>query len=584
MTLADGARYIAPVTASTCPGFFYHCTRRMRLYPHWDIRHEGPYESLATALLEARGLTPESLQVGPAALHPPDLLLDLCLGVERIARAVRQGEPITVFGDYDVDGITSTVLLGEFLERVGASCTCLLPDRHLDGYGLKPPAVERAAQAGARLIVTVDNGISAYEALEAAHSRGIDVVVVDHHPQLGELPAALAIIDPNRRDCPYPFKGLAGVGVVLKVVQALAESFLDGEERRRYLNDQLDLVALGTVADVMPVLGENRALIVRGLQVLDRTGRPGLRRLKAVAGYQDKPVTTTALAFHLGPRLNVAGRLESAELALRLLRTRSDAEAAEVAEHLNQLNARRQALQRAGLAEAEALLQAQGPSEDRIVVLLGESWHVGIIGLLAGKLAEKHGRPVAVCTADRRDGTYVGSARSIPGYDISAAVSACAGHLLAFGGHPAAAGFTLAEEEFEAFRLGLIEHANAHLAEEDLVPRLVVDLVLRPEDIGPHSLHVLQALEPFGCGHEIPVFAARACHLRGVRQIGREGAHLKLDLEIDGRRCGAVWWQQGALARRLGTNRRVCVAFALEPDTYAPGGGVQMVLRDMYEE
>ena len=553
----------------------------MRLYPIWNIIHADPYDDLIEALLKARGLTRESLQVGPESLFAPELLQDMSVAVDHLERAIRSGDKIIVYGDYDVDGVCSTAVILDFMKRVGAECDFLLPDRHKDGYGLKPSGVEHALEKGARLIVTVDNGISAFEALELAAGNGIGVIVVDHHHQLEELPRALAIVNPNRRDCRYPFKGLAGVGVTFKLVQALSALFLEGEERRRYLNDLLDLVALGTVADVMPVLGENRLYIQRGLKILQQSTRPGLRSLKDVAGYKDKPLKTTSLGFHLGPRLNVAGRLETPDLALQLLRTSSDGEAAQLADELNKLNARRQALQREGIEEAEELVSAEDLDRDRIIVVLGE-WKLGIVGLLASKLSEKHSRPAVVCTADTGNEIYVGSARSIPGYDISQGISTCAEHLVTYGGHPAAAGFSLEADSFEAFRLALIRHANDHIDEGDMRPSLDVDLMLNSADLSVRTVAKLAELEPFGNGLESPVFGLDECRVISVRQIGKGGLHLKSELEAGGRSCAALWWNQGALVPVIRPGQRLSVAFTLEEDTYAGNGAVQMVVKDMY--
>ena len=553
----------------------------MRLYPIWNIIHADPYDDLIEALLKARGLTRESLQVGPESLFAPELLQDMSVAVDHLERAIRSGDKIIVYGDYDVDGVCSTAVILDFMKRVGAECDFLLPDRHKDGYGLKPSGVERALEKGARLIVTVDNGISAFEALELAAGNGIGVIVVDHHHQLEELPRALAIVNPNRRDCRYPFKGLAGVGVTFKLVQALSGLFLEGEERRRYLNDLLDLVALGTVADVMPVLGENRLYIQRGLKILQQSTRPGLRSLKDVAGYKDKPLKTTSLGFHLGPRLNVAGRLETPDLALQLLRTSSDGEAAQLADELNKLNARRQALQREGIEEAEELVSAEDLDRDRIIVVLGE-WKLGIVGLLASKLSEKHSRPAVVCTADTGNEIYVGSARSIPGYDISQGISTCAEHLVTYGGHPSAAGFSLEADSFEAFRLALIRHANYHIDEGDMRPSLDVDLMLNSADLSVRTVAKLAELEPFGNGLEAPVFGLDECRVISVRQIGKGGLHLKAELEAGGRSCAALWWNQGALLPAIRPGQRLSVAFTLEEDTYAGNGAGQMVVKDMY--
>ncbi|MYK39676.1 MAG: single-stranded-DNA-specific exonuclease RecJ [Gemmatimonadetes bacterium] len=552
----------------------------MRRYPVWNVRHDDPYDSLIDALLVGRGLTRAELQVGPEALHPPEQMQDMATAVARLEHAVRTREKIVVYGDYDVDGVCSTAVLMDFLERVGADCDCLLPDRHKDGYGLKPPGVERAIAKGARVIVTVDNGISAYEALELAEMRGVEVVVVDHHQQLAELPRALAIINPNRRDCTYPFKDLAGVGVTFKLVQALSTAFLAGEERRRYLNELLDLVALGTVADLVPVLGENRLFIQRGLQILQRTQRLGLRALKKVASYRDQPLDAASLGFRLGPRINVAGRLKTPDIALRLLRSTSEGEAAQLADELNRLNSQRQAWQREGIREAEEQVGPEEDVEDHIIVVRGE-WKLGIVGLLASKLCEKYARPAVVCTQSSDHGLYVGSARSIPGYDISAGIHSCEEHLKAHGGHPAAAGFSLEADAFEHFRLALIDHANAHISAEALRPALDIDLMLKPVDLTLDTVEQLAALEPFGNGHRRPVFALEDCRVVWARQIG-SGRHFKAELEVSGRRCAALWWNQKDLADKVRPGDRLSAAFELEADTYTGNGAVQMVLKDLY--
>ena len=553
----------------------------MRRYPVWNVIRDDPYDSLIDDLLAGRGLTRAALQVGPESLHPPEQMQDMATAVARLERAVRNREKIVVYGDYDVDGVCSTTVLMDFLEHVGADCDCLLPNRHKDGYGLKPPGVEAAIERGARVIVTVDNGISAYDAIELAAARGVEVVVVDHHQQLAELPRALAIVNPNRRDCAYPFKSLAGVGVTFKLVQALSEFFLSGEERRRYLNELLDLVALGTVADLVPVLGENRLFIQRGLQILQRTNRLGLRALKRVANSGDQPLDAASLGFRLGPRINVAGRLKTPDLALQLLRSKSEGEAAKLADELNQLNSQRQDGQREGIREVEEQVGPEEDVEDRIIVVLGE-WNVGIVGLLASKLCEKYARPAVVCTQGGDHGLCVGSARSIPGYDISEGIHACEEHLQTHGGHPAAAGFSLAADAFERFRLALIEHANTHISAEALQPVLDIDLMLKPADLTLDTVEQLAALEPFGNGHRRPVFALEDCRVVWSRQIGTNGHHFKAELEVGGRRCTALWWNQKDLADQVRPGDRLSVAFELEADTYTGNGAVQMVIKDLY--
>ena len=556
----------------------------MRACPVWDILCEDTYGSLVESLLAVRSLTMDDLDAGPANLHPPELLKDLDRGVERLAGAIRGGEKIVVFGDYDADGVTSTALLLDFLKCAGACCDYLLPDRHADGYGMKPAGVGRAMEMGASLLVTVDNGIAASDAIECARSQGIDVIVADHHRQLGELPPAHSIINPNRLDCSYPFKGLAGVGVTFKLVQALSRLFLSGQERTRYLNDLLDLVALGTVADMVPVLGENRVFIRRGTEVLERTRRPGLRQLKTISGCAGKPITTEAMGFRLGPRINVAGRLASPDLALKLLQTGEEGEAALLAEELNTLNGRRQQLQREALKDAETLVTPDDLEQDRILILLGETWHLGIVGLLAGKLADKYSRPVAVCTEARGDGTYTGSARSIPAYDISAGISSCSEHLTVYGGHRQAAGFSMQAEAYEAFCVALRDHANTHISDPDLQPRLQIDLMLRPGDICGRTLEALAPLEPFGSGHQAPVFGARNCEVVSRSRIGRQGAHLKMELKVGGKSRSALWWDRGEAAERVRPGQQIAAAFELQRDSYAGNDAVQMVLRDIRDQ
>ncbi len=554
----------------------------MRLYPVWDILHEGGYDSVYDALLQSRNLTSDDLAVGADGLHSPRLLADLERAVGRMAHSIRAGEKIVVFGDYDADGITSTALMLDFLDRVGASYDHLLPDRHKDGYGMKPEGVSRALQMGAELLVTVDNGISAHEGIEHARRCGLDVVVIDHHKQVEELPPAHSVVNPNRKDSTYPFKGLAAVGVTFKVVQVLSDEFIQGQERRAYLNSLLDLVALGSVADVAPVLDENRVLIRHGMKVLERSERPGLRQLKEVARCAEGRISTTAIGFYLGPRLNSAGRLASPELALSLLRTDDEEEARQLAAELDALNGRRRDLQRAAVREARALVSPEDLETDRILIVLGEAWNPGIIGLIASDLAETFQRPAVVATDARRDGIYVGSARSIEAYDITEGISSGASYLTTYGGHKLAAGFSMPGDKFEAFRSALIDHANDRLTADDLRATLKIDMMLNLRDLNESTVDDLSRMEPFGSGNEVPLFAANDLQIEATRRVGAGGEHLKVVFKVDGRSCSGVWWRQGPRARDLSQGDRVAAAFELEEDSYSGFRGIQMVIRDMY--
>ena len=552
----------------------------MRQYPIWHLRYRGAYDSLVDVLLDNRSLTREAISDAPEMLLDPLRMQDMDRAVGRILDARKKGERVVVFGDYDVDGVTSTALLMDFLDRVGIDAVALLPDRYRDGYGMKPQGVERALAAKADLILTSDNGISAFEAIAVARAAGVDVVVIDHHQPQDRLPDALAVVDPNRPDCGYAFKGLAAVGVAFKVVQAASTGLMRREERVPYLNSLLDLVALGTVADVAPMVSENRLLTRRGMRVMDKTTRPGLRALREAAGSADKPVNTTAIAYFLGPRINSAGRLGSAGLALDLLRSRDEEEARRLAEALNALNARRMDLQNAGIDEAREQVEKGGLVCDRMLVVHGEDWHLGVIGLIAGRLSEVYGRPSAVCTGVRKDGTFTGSARTSGGYNIVEAIFRCADLLSEFGGHAEAAGFTLPAKKLEAFRDRLIRDANQALTEEALIRRLEVDVELDASDISLESVSLIEALEPFGPLNESPCFMVKDCSVRASNSVGG-GKHLKMRLQIEKQVVEAIWWRQGALTGTLSAGKRVDVAFSLVKNIWNGHEKVELEVKDV---
>jgi single-stranded-DNA-specific exonuclease len=531
-------------------------------------------------VLANRSLKSEDVADDPDLLQDPFVMRDMDRAVDRISAAVRKGEQIVVFGDYDVDGVTSTAVILDFLDQVEARSGAVLPDRFRDGYGMKPQGVQQALDAGASLIVTADNGVSSFEAIDLAREAGVDVVVIDHHQAQDRLPNAVAVVNPNRPDCDYAFKGLAAVGVAFKVVQALSESLMEGDSRRSYLNSLLDLVALGTVADMAPMLGENRLLTRRGLQVLEGSRRPGVEALKSVAGMSGRRVDTTAIGFFLGPRINSAGRLASADLALNLLRSQSRDEAERLADRLNQLNVRRQEMQKTGVAEAEAQVEELGLQDHRILVVRGDAWHLGVVGLIAGRLMETYSRPAAACTAVRKDGTFTGSARTAGGYNIVEAIFRCADLLTEYGGHADAAGFTGPVAQFDAFRERLEADADRALTDEDITPWLELDVVLQPSDVSLDMVSRLSAISPFGSGNETPRFMVSDCRIERSYAVG-SGAHLKLSLDTGAGICDAIWWRHGELIYELSPGDRVDVAGALEENTWNGRTQVQLVLDDM---
>jgi single-stranded-DNA-specific exonuclease len=551
----------------------------MHRYPIWHIKHEGSYESIPDIYLSNRNLTSHQIDNSADHLHDPALMHDMEKGVSRIEKAIRSGERITVFGDYDVDGVTSTAVLLDFLDTVSANAQPLLPDRYKDGYGMKAATVERAIGDGAKLIITADNGISAFDAIEKAQGVGVDVVVIDHHHPQDKLPVAHAVINPNRPDCEYPFKGLAAVGVCFKVVQALSERFMEGNDRRTYLNGILDFVALGTVADMAPMMGENRILTRRGMQVLEKSTRPGIRALKAISGTKGK-VDSTSIGFFLGPRINSAGRIGQADLALNLLRADNPTDATRLAEELNNLNLQRQDLQNLGIEDAERQVIENRLADHRMVLVKGDDWHLGVIGLIAGRLKERYNQPVIALSGAKGD-TLVASARSAGGYNIVEGIFRASSHLTEYGGHADAAGFSLKPENFDAFRDQIMADANDHLSDADLTPKLDLDLTLRPEDISFKTVEDLEAFAPFGPQNEPPKFAAVQCRLDKIDTVGQDAAHLKMQIQTGKTRCEAIWWREGELIYELNQGDIVDLAFTLESREWRGKTSLQMVLKDM---
>ncbi len=551
----------------------------MHRYPIWNIRHPGSYESIQDVYLSNRNLTSGQIDNSTEHLHDPFLMHDMEKGISRIEAAVRGGERITVFGDYDVDGVTSTALILDFLDTTAANAHPLLPDRYRDGYGMKTSTVESAIADGTKLIITADNGISAFDAIEKAQGVGVDVVVIDHHHPQDRLPVAHAVINPNRTDCEYPFKGLAAVGVAFKAIQALSERFLQDKERRSYLNGILEFVALGTVADMAPMMGENRILTRRGMQVLEKSARPGIRALKAISSTKGK-IDSTSIGFFLGPRINSAGRIRSAYVALNLLRAANPTDATRLAEELNGLNLQRRELQQVGIEDAERQVVELGLADQRIVVVKGDDWHLGVIGLIAGRLKERYNQPVIAVSGAKGD-TFVGSARSAGGYNIVEGIFRASDHLTEYGGHADAAGFSLLPQDFDAFREQIIADADEHLSDADLTPCLDLDLTLRPEDISLKTVEDLEAFAPFGVQNEPPKFAAVQCRLDRIDTVGQDAAHLKMQIQTGKTRCEAIWWREGELVYELNRGDIVDLAFTLEARTWNNRTNLQMVLQDM---
>jgi single-stranded-DNA-specific exonuclease len=504
----------------------------------------------------------------------------------RIAAAVRSGEVILVHGDYDVDGVSSTALLCRALTMTGARVVPFVPHRMENGYDLGVGGIAAAEEAGATLIVTCDCGIVAHEAVRTASSRGIDVVVTDHHTPGETLPPALAVVNPNRPDCLYPDKGLAGAGVAYKLALAVAAELGVPEAR---LHPLLDLVAVATIADLAPVTAENRALLRWGIDILQDSPNSGMRALIRASGLEQKEgVTAGRIGFTLAPRLNAAGRMGDAMRAVRLLLTENPAEAESIATELEGVNRGRQELDRATLEDALRLLdRSYDPARDFGVVLASPNWHPGIIGIVAARVVEQIHRPVVMISLGDTEGK--GSARSIRGFHLHQAFVACERHLLRYGGHRMAAGCSLLPGEADAFRESFNEVARERLEADQLVPQLEIAAEVALSEVTHELWRILRHFEPFGIGNPTPVFAARGVQLASPpRLVGKEGEHLKLSLQdASGAMLPAIGFRMGDRLRELGgVGSRVDIAFKVDEDTWrgrSSGGtpGVQAVLVDL---
>ena len=510
-------------------------------------------------------------------IHPPLLMAGMAEAVERVRLAISRGETILVHGDYDVDGICATALFVRALGLMGARAAAFVPNRLTDGYDLSEAGVRAAVEAGASLILTGDCGIVAHDAVARARSLGVDVIVTDHHTPGPTLPPAVAVVNPNRADCGYPDKGLAGVGVAYKLCCAVAEAVGFPAER---LAGFLDLVAVATIADLAPLTRENRALVRWGLKILPRTRNPGLRALLRSSGLEGKgEVSAGQVGYVLAPRINAVGRMGVAQRGVELLLTEDEAVAGEIAAVLEEENRWRREVDARTLREAMRLLEeSYDPDRDRGVVLAGEGWHPGVIGIVASRVVEQIYRPTVLVALGEGEGK--GSARSIRGFHLHDALRDCSGHLLRYGGHEMAAGCSIAPDRVDAFREAFNARAHATLSEEQLVPELRVDLEITLDEATEEMCRLLKHAAPFGPSNPTPVFLARRVEVAGApRVVGTD--HLKLTLASGYARLEAIGFSMGDRLRdanpALGP---LDVAFRLEENHYNGRATVQARLVD----
>jgi len=500
-------------------------------------------------------------------LHDPFRLADMQKAVERIERALANKERIAIHGDYDVDGITSTVILRRALEMLGGEVVHFIPERLRDGYGLQPAAIERLHGEGVHLIISVDCGIRATEATLRARDLGVDLIITDHHEPEGTLPPALAVINPKRADCSYPDKHLAGVGVALKVVQALCQR----ADRAKWLPAFVKIAAIGTLADVVPLVGENRVIAKLGLGSLSR-GRHtvGLRALLEASGLTGKTIDSYQVGFILAPRVNAAGRMSTPDIATRLLLANDESaveEARALAQQLNEENLRRQTEEADLVAQAKKAIETDPAiGAHNVLVVGGEGWHRGVIGIAASKLVDQFHKPAIVLSVD--GDVAHGSCRSIPAFDMLGALERCGDLFLRFGGHKQAAGLTMDAAKLPEFRARINAHADQVLEPDDLRPRLRIDGALNLRHITQDLVDGLNAMAPFGLANPRPVFHAMPVEIvDGPRPI--KDRHLKMTFRQDGRSFRAIAWRAAERAAFLTENRAgVNLAFSLEQNEF----------------
>jgi len=504
-------------------------------------------------------------------LHSPHALRDMPQAVERLCRAIRAREKILIYGDYDVDGTTAVVLLSKAIELAGGVAVYHVPHRLKDGYGMRAEVVETAAAEGVRLIISVDTGIRATEVVRRAGELAIDVIVTDHHLPETELPPALAVLNPNRPDCAYPEKNLCGAAVAFKLVQALVEALGWPADRVRRLSESLlKMVAIATVADVVPLTGENRVIVKHGLSGLHAVRNPGLRALLDVAGFTgDRVPTARQVAFQIAPRINAAGRMDTAQAVIEMFLTASPERARELARQLHEQNTERQQVEG---AIREICDRVEVDPAAAALVYYREDWHRGVLGIVANRLMERLHRPVFVLARNAEDGLVQGSGRSIPAFHLLQALEAMPDLFVRFGGHQHAAGVTLESARVEEFRERFNRYAADRLCAADFLPCLGVDAVLGLREIGEQSAQEVFALAPFGNGNPPPLFAALGVEVAGPPAVWLD-KHLKVMVRQNGRTLALKAWNWASRAAELPAGARLDLVFELEEDAYSAARG-----------
>lgn len=534
--------------------------------------------TMVAKILAARRITTSEqakayVAIDESALHDPFLLHDMKETVDCLHKAIQEQKSITVYGDYDADGVTSTAVLTTALERLGANVDFAIPNRFIHGYGPNKELFAELHAGGTDVLITVDNGISGIEEIAYAKSLGMTVIVTDHHEIGEQLPEADAVIHPRHPEGNYPFGELAGVGVAFKLATALL-----GEAPL----DLLELVAIGTVADLVPLEDENRFAVKEGIRRLRRSARPAVKALMKVSGHDQNTLTEETIGFTIGPRLNAPGRLGDADDAVHLLKETDESIAMAIAEELNQLNKERQELVKEIAKEAEAQVEARYKDQlPYVLVIEGEGWNPGVVGIVASRLTEKYYRPSIVLSADYESGIAKGSARSIEGYDLYKQLSKNKELLPHFGGHAMAAGMSLKMEDVEQLRTKLNEQAARVLTDELLQPKLSIDVPLKLSEVDIEAIEQLELIRPFGVGFPKPVFLLENLETVTARKIGSAKDHLKLEMAEDSERFDAIYFGAGSLADEMAPNSCLSLTGDLQINEWNGRKKPQMLVEDV---
>lgn len=543
-----------------------------------EIKSKYKVNQLLAIILANRNILKEEdirLFLNPTRndFYNPFLITDMDIAVNRIIKAIENKENITIYGDYDVDGITSITVLKSFLNDIGVEANTYIPNRLIEGYGLNKEAIDKISKKGCNLMITVDCGISAIEEIEYANSLGIETIITDHHEVGNEIPKAIAVIDNKRKDSKYPFRELAGVGVVFKLIQAIGITLKLKEES--YLK-YLDIVCIGTISDIVPLVDENRVIAKLGLLLVAQTKNIGLRSIINSSGYNK--IDSNTISFGVAPRINACGRMGKAEEALELFLSKDKNEVNELTNKLNEHNRKRQETEKTIFENAVEKIKEEHLDENKAIIVGGENWHHGVIGIVSSKITEMYFKP-SILLSFEEDGIGKGSGRSIPGFDLHEALVKCSDTIEKFGGHSMAVGITVKKDNLEKFKKEFEQIATQSKIDE-IIPIINIDAKVDLSDIDKEMVESLKQLEPFGEANKMPVFAFKNLKIDSIRALS-EGKHLKLTLKDNNYIINAIGFNIGYLANEYRIGDKIDVAGVLEINTFNGVDNLQINIKDI---